>query len=208
MKNASSKYPEFDHLELDTELEFDNIKSYKKLQPLKSGYNIALEVQQTAYGFSALQHKYGETPKLSKILVAYFYSKHWGELGLEHLKQLNAIRNEVKFHDGNIVVIDADGDERGLQQLLWDNNLVLPIHTDNNALLAKLFKVYSDDSPAWNFYGGIDVNVPLPAIFVVDHSFKIIFDYSNEELLSRIPSQEIVSTVFRSNNYLAGKRSA
>lgn len=208
MKNTSSQYPQFDLIELDTELEFDNIKSYQKLQPVKSGDTLTLEFEQAEYGFSASQYGFRETPRLSKILVVYFYSKHWGEAGLQHLKQLNAIRNEVKFHDGNIVVIDADGDESALQQLLWDNNLTLPIHNDKNALLARLFKVYSDDSPAWNFYGGIDVNVPLPAIFVVDHSFKVIFDYTNDELLSRIPSQDIVSAVFRSNNYLAGKRSA
>ncbi|WP_295772420.1 redoxin domain-containing protein [uncultured Mucilaginibacter sp.] len=200
-------YPQFDVLEITPELEY-NTNKYHKLEPVKTGETVKHGLPVPVIGALNNFCKAKALPKLSKILVVYFYSKHWGDVGLDHLKQLNAIRNETKFYDGKIVVVDADGDEDGLQQLLWLHNISLPIHSDTNGAIAGLFGVFSEHSPTWNFYGGIDVNIPLPATYVVDHDFKVAFSYPNENISNTIPVNEVVDAVYRSNNYLAGRRSA
>lgn len=211
MSNQTLKYPAFDLLETTPELTY-TAQTYKKLKPAKTGDTISeLLTHQTV---NALSGAYGfqqggiSAPYLNKILVVYFYSRHWGNLSLEHLKQLNAIRNEVKYHDGNLIVIDSDGPDSTLQQVLWNNNLSLPVYADPGHKIAGLFGVYSDNSPAWNRYAGVDENVPLPAAFVLNHFLKVVFDHSNEDISTDLQANEIVTAVYQSNHYHADRRSA
>ncbi|UEG51647.1 peroxiredoxin family protein [Mucilaginibacter daejeonensis] len=204
MSATNTQYPAFDHLEVNIETEFGRTE-YKKLTPAVTGDNVAIGAGAPTY---LGNNSYTKTPALSKILVVYFYSAQWGAVGLEHLKQLNAIRNEVRYQDGSIVVVDADGDDSTLQQLLWNHNLLLPVHTDVDAQIAKAFGVYSEDSPAWDLYAGLNSNVPLPSLFVVDHFFNVTYHHHNTEIDTAVPTQQILSSVYRSNNYLAAKRTA
>jgi len=214
MSTTALKFPAFDLLETTPELAYTP-QEYEKLKPVTLGHTIHELLQhQTQQTINVLSGAYGfnqggaSAPYLNKILVVYFYSSQWGNVTLEHLKQLNAIRNEVKYHDGNLIIIDSDGPDSKLQQLLWNNNLSLPVHADPNYNIAKLFGVYAENSPAWNRYAGIDENVPLPAAFVVDHFLKVVFDHSNEDISSNLQANEIVSAVYQSNHYQAGRKSA
>lgn len=215
MLNKTLKFPAFDLLETTPELTYNNEQVYEKLKPVKLGDTLNnLLDQQTRKTVNALSGAYGlnqggvSAPYLNKILVVYFYSKHWGSVSLEHLKQLNAIRNEVKYHDGNLIVIDSDGPESTLQHLLWNNNLSLPIYADQGHKIATLFGVYAQNSPTWNRYAGIDENIPLPAAYVVDHFLKVVFNHSNEEISTDLQINELVAAVYQSNHYQAGRRSA
>lgn len=214
MSNQALKFPAFDLLEINPELNYTP-QAYEKLKPLKSGDNITeLLNHQTRQTVNALSAAYGfqqggiAAPYLNKILVVYFYSRHWGNASLEHLKQLNSIRNEVKYHDGNLIVIDSDGPDSTLQQTLWNNNLSLPVYADPGHQIAGLFGVYSENSPAWNRYAGVDQNVPLPAAFVLNHFLKVVFDHSNEDISANLQVNEIVTAVYQSNHYQAGRKSA
>jgi len=215
MLNKTLKFPAFDLLETTPELTYNNVQVYEKLKPVKLGDTLNnLLDQQTRKTVNALSGAYGlnqggvSAPYLNKILVVYFYSKHWGSVSLEHLKQLNAIRNEVKYHDGNLIVIDSDGPDSTLQQVLWNNNLSLPIYADQDHKIATLFGVYAQNSPTWNQYAGIDENIPLPAAYVVDHFLKVVFDHSNEEISTDLQTNELVAAVYQSNHYQADRKSA
>lgn len=210
MSNTILKYPAFDSLETQVELEYSN-HIYQKLQPVTAGETVSDLIHHQPYNFSgsqSAQHKGASLPYLNKILVVYFYSKHWGGTALEHLKQLNAIRNEVKYQDGSILIIDGDGPDSKLQQLLWSNNLSLPVYADPGHQIAGLFKVYSESSPAWSRYAGIDANAPLPATFVLNHFLRVVFAHANEEIESRIDTNQVVNAVYQSNHYQAGKKTA
>jgi len=214
MSNIRLKFPAFDLLETTPELTYTP-QAYEKLNPVKAGHVLhELLNHQPPQTINALSGAYSLTqgsvsvPYLNKILVVYFYSRHWGNVSLEHLKQLNAIRNEVKYHDGNLVIIDSDGPGSSLQQLLWNNNLSLPVYADHDHRIAGLFGIYAENSPTWNRYAGIDENIPLPATFVLDHFLKVVFDHSNEDISIDLQANDIVSAVYQSNHYQAGRKSA
>jgi peroxiredoxin len=212
MSRSKYKFPAFETLELNTGVEY-NYQSYQKLNPAKVGDTLTelanrFNRQQINIGNSIVSLNHFHTAHASKIKVVYFYSSEWGEVSLLHLKQLHAIRNEVKYHDGNLLIIDADGDSSTLQQTLWLNNLQLPVHSDTNHQLAKLFNIYADNSPAWSRYSGLDKNVPLPSIFVLDHKLQIIYALSNEDIVTNIKVDEITNAVYLANNYLAGRKTA
>jgi len=210
MSSNISKYPSFDKLESQVDLEYSN-HIYQKLQPVATGETVSELLRYQPSNFSGSQNTQrsgSSLPYLNKILVVYFYSKHWGATALEHLKQLNAIRNEVKYHDGSILVIDGDGPDSKLQQLLWSNNLSLQVYTDPGHQIAGLFKVYSESSPAWSRYAGIDANAPLPATFVLNHFLRVVFANANEGIETRIGTDQVVNAVYHSNHYQAGKKTA
>jgi peroxiredoxin len=214
MLNTSLKYPAFDNLELTTELEY-SFQPYEKLHPVKTGDTITgllnypvWQKQKASVADPVFTQPGSAVSYLNKILVVYFYSRHWGPTSLAHLKQLNAIRHEVKYHDGNLLIIDADGEESSLQQTLWNNNLSLPVYADPGNQIAGLFKVYSEKSPAWSRYTGLEENVPLPATFVLDHFLRVVFDHNNEDISNSVPVQDVVNAVYQANTYLAGRKSA
>ena len=214
MSNTKFKYPAFDTLELTTEPIY-NYHPYEKLQPVKVGDNktallnfLAKEKQNIFAVEPAFQHSGSAAPYLNKILVIYFYSEQWGETSLSHLKQLNAIRHEVKYHDGNLLIIDADGKQGNLQQMLWNSNLSLPVYADPDNHIAKLFNIYSEKSPAWSRYSGVEENVPLPSTYVLDHFLRVVFDHSNEDIYSTLPVHDIVNAVYQTNTFLAERKSA
>jgi peroxiredoxin len=214
MLNKTSKLPAFDLLEITPELTYTPQK-YEKLTPVKAGQVLhelldhqPSQLVNALSGAHGLQQGSVSVPYLNKILVVYFYSKQWGNVSLEHLKQLNAIRNEVKYHDGNLIVIDSDGPASSLQQLLWNNNLSLPVYADYGHQIATQFGVYAENSPTWNRYAGIDENVPLPAAFVLNHFLKVVFDHCNEDISINLQANEILTAVYQSNHYQLGRKSA
>jgi hypothetical protein len=85
MLDKKLKYPAFDSLELTTELEFIN-QPYERLHPKKPGDTITgllnypfqpkqnLLVQESTFRQAGLA-----VPLLNKILVVYFYSRHWAK---------------------------------------------------------------------------------------------------------------------------------
>lgn len=214
MLNQISKFPAFDLLEATPELIYTP-QAYEKLNPIQAGHVLPeLLNHQPAQTLNVLSGAYSPhqagvpVPYLNKILVVYFYSKHWGSVSLAHLKQLNTVRNEVKYQDGHLVIIDSDGPGSSLQQLLWNNNLSLPVYADHTHQIASLFSVYAENSPTWNYYAGIDVNIPLPAVYVLNHFLKVVLDHSNEDISTNLPTDEIVTAVYQSNHYQAGRKSA
>jgi len=82
------------------------------------------------------------------------------------------------------------------------------VHKDTDYQLAKLFKIYADNSPAWSRYSGLEKNVPLPSVFVLDHNLQVVYALSNEDIIANIKIDEITNAVYLANNYLAGKKTA
>lgn len=211
MSYQTLNYPSFDLLETQFELEYKP-RLYQKLSPVKVGdVIIDLLKHQTQNIFLSkndVNRKGQIAPYLHKTLIIYFYSKQWGSTSLGHLKQLNAIRNDVKYHDGNLLIIDTDEPNSGISDLLWTQNLILPTYADPHQNIAKLFGIYSENSPAWISYAGIDQNASLPAVFVVDHFLRVVYAHANEAINTSLSVDRIVDSVYQSNHYQSGKKSA
>jgi peroxiredoxin len=212
MLNNNLKYPAFDTLELMIDLEF-NAQTYTKLKPAKPGDFID--------GLSTIKHRdkwhpffdeniYNQTgvsfSYTKKPLVLYFYSSQWGATGINHLKQLNTLQQQIQYNYGNLLVITDNADD--IKQALWDHSLSLQFYDDAKHELSQLLGIYSESSPAWNRYAGIDQNVPLPSVYVLDSVRQVAFAHANEDLLTGLPLNYITEAVYQSNKYLSNKRSA
>ncbi len=182
MLNNNLKYPTFDTLEIITDLEY-NPQTYTRLKPAKPGDFInGLSAannrdkwhpffEENIYNQSGTSFSYTKKP-----LVLYFYSGQWGETGIAHLKQLNDLQQQVQYHYGNLLVITDNAAD--IKQALWDHSLSLQFYADSKYELAQLLGIYADNSPAWNRYAGVDQNVPLPSVYVLDSLRQVAFAHA------------------------------
>jgi peroxiredoxin len=210
MLTNNLKYPAFDTLELTTELEF-NMQTYTKLRPAKPGDFISGLSQannkwhplfdENVYNQSGVTFSYTKKP-----LVLYFYSSQWGATSIAHLKQLSSAQQQIQYHYGNLLVVTDNEDD--IKQALWDHSLSLQYYNDSKHELSQLLGIYADNSPAWNRYAGVDQNVPLPSVYVLDSLRQVAFAHANEDILTGLPLNYIAEAVYQSNKYLSNKRSA
>jgi peroxiredoxin len=214
MLTTISKYPFFDLSEIIPEPDF-SYKPYKKLQPVKTGnlipdINLVTDFKRwknfyngaPTHGSISLKHLYG------KPLAIAFYSKYWQDRGIEQLKQLNAIQTEIKANGGNLLILtDATGDEQ-LDKITWDNNLSLNFYHDINNEIAEKFRVYSEDDPTWNRFSGIDVNIPLLAIYVIDTERHVIYDYVDRDLSNTFVADDLIASIYEASITNTRRKSA
>lgn len=105
--SSKKTYPAFDFLEtiLENELE---IKPYKQLTPVKTGDFVSefalskdlgrwRQFVKGAETFTPIYHN----QLFNKPLVIAFYSQHWKNPGLEQLKVLNNLSQEIRANGGN-----------------------------------------------------------------------------------------------------------
>ncbi len=202
MLTTINKYPFFDLSEIIPDREF-TYKTYRSLNPVKTGNlipDINLSTTYTrwknfyngapTHGPISLRHLYG------KPLTIAFYSKHWREHGIEQLKQLNALQNEIKANGGNLVILTTEAGDEELARITWEHSLSLNFYHDINNEIASKFRVYSENDPAWNRFPGIDVNVPLLAVYVIDTNRHIVYDHVNRDLLNTVIADDIVAAVY------------
>jgi len=201
MLTAVNKYPFFDLSEIIPDPDY-TIKSYKALSPVKTG-NYVPDFILNPQGVNWQQFYNGSETHgpillrhlLDKPLVITFYSRHWKNLGVDHLKQLNTIQHEIKANGGNLLII-ADERDDDLQNKAWEHNLSLNFYYDTENEIAKKFRVYSDENPAWNRFSGVDENVSLLATYVIDPSRQVIYDHLNLNFNEAFPVREIISHVY------------
>ena len=201
MLTSVNKYPYFDLSEIIPDPDY-TVKSYRPLSPVKTGNfvpDFILSPQwanwQQFYNGSETHGPVLLRHLLDKPLVITFYSRHWKSLGIDHLKQLNAIQHEIKANGGNLLIItDEQTDE--LQTIAWQHSLSLNFYYDGDNGIAKKFRIYSDENPAWNRFSGVDENVALLATYVIDASRQVVFDHLNLNFNELFPAREIISYVY------------
>ncbi len=214
MSTPHKTLPAFDYNELIAELEIP-FKKRQAIKPLKTGshvYDLILEKENIN---RQLAFKSGETQSsvllrrlAGKPLVISFYSSQWQEYGLNHLKQLNLLQNEIKALGANILIITPDAMDQTLSEIIWNHSLYLNFYYDQDNLIAKKFKIYSDHDPAWNRYPGIEINIPLLATYILDTANQIIFDRVDQTLEEGIPSDELLEILNNGPSYELKSRSA
>lgn len=214
MLTTISKYPFFDLSEIIPEPSF-SYQPYKKLQPVKTGnlipdINLVTDYKRwknfyngaPTHGSISLKHLYG------KPLAIAFYSKHWKDRGIEQLKHLNAIQSEIKANGGNLLILTAEAGDEQLAKITWENNLSLNFYHDINNEIAKQFRVYSEDDPIWNRFSGIDVNVPLLAVYVIDTERHVVYDHVDRNLSATFVADDIINSIYGASLANVRRRSA
>jgi peroxiredoxin len=202
MLTTISKYPFFDLSEIipDNDLGY---KPYKVLQPVKTG-NLIPDINLLAdykhwknfyngaptNGPLILKHLYG------KPLAIAFYSKHWQDRGIDQLKRLNVIQNEIKANGGNLLILTDEVNDEQLAKITWEHSLSLNFYHDVNNEIAEKFRIYSENDPTWNRFSGIDVNIPLLAIYVIDTDRHIVYDHVDRDLSTQFIADDIIIAVY------------
>ena len=213
MLTAINKYPFFDITEIisDNDLE---LRSYNPLYPVKTGNYIPDLQLNKAYANWQQFYNGSETHGpvllrhlLEKPLVISFYSHHWKNIGLEQLKSLNSIQHEIKASGGNLLIITSEKEE-GLQAKAWEHNLSLNFYYDKDNSISRQFRVFGEDSPAWERFSGIDENAPLPATYIIDNYRQIVFDHIDLTFEAAFPAKEIISSVYVAALISNSKKSA
>lgn len=204
----------FDLVEIETELQITD-KKFSPLTPLVTGScvpDFVLMKENLNKSLFSDSHKIHRSELLKQLrgkpLVISFYSPEWQEYGLVQLKHLNVLSKEIKDNGGNLLIICSGEASLLLEELIWDNSLQLDFYFDNDNTIAKQFGLYSDDSPAWDKYPGIEVNVPLLATYVIDQFYSIIFDSIDYKLQGLENGEELLNAVQLGYFYQADRRSA
>ncbi|RKR80417.1 peroxiredoxin [Mucilaginibacter gracilis] len=211
--STKTKYPYFDSLELLLENDF-LFKPFKPLIPVKAGNNIPEMLfskdfgkwQQYVNGAKAT----GPIPFAkfnAQPLVVAFYSQYWGQAGITQLLHLNKLHHEVKAVGGNLVVV-IPHKETLLPKLAWKHELTLTFYNDQQNDIARQFRVFNEDSPAWNLFTGVDENVPLLATYVLNAANQILYDHLDLDLSDTFAADEVLNAVHQAAHDANGRRSA
>lgn len=214
MLSTINKYPFFDLSELNIENEF-NPKIYQKLKPVKTG-NLIPNIELLAdyqrwknFQNGAQTHTHFTWKQLyGKPLVIAFYSIHWGDRGIEQLKRLNAAQKEIKANGGNLLVFTNEVNDEQLARINWEHGLTLNFYHDVDNKIAGKFRIYSEKDPTWNTYSGIDTNIPLLALYVIDTDRHIAYHYIDRDLETNFRTDDVVAAVYQSALIEVQKRSA
>ncbi|MBS7563272.1 redoxin domain-containing protein [Mucilaginibacter sp. Bleaf8] len=213
MLNQHLNFPAFDALEYTPELEYTD-RRYVPLTPLGSGTG----VENLHTGVIAAKHPFLHRGSLDgynlsfryadRSLVLYFYSPEWGSAGIEHLKQLNNIQHDLAAYQANLLVVHSANDTDALNLILREHNLSFETLKDESHELSKLLGIYSEHSPAWNTYAGIENNIPLPALYAFNDQSKIVFDYPNAGIELNLPLACLESTLLQQTGFFVQRKSA
>jgi peroxiredoxin len=214
MLTTINKYPYFDLSEIITENDL-TYKHYQKLNPVKTGNLIPDINLLTDYkrwkqfyngtptnGAISLRHLFG------KPLTIAFYSKHWGEHGINQLIQLNGLQTEIKANGGNLLILTDEINDKELSNITWEHSLSLNFYYDINNEIAKKFRVYSEQDPTWNTFAGVDVNIPRLAIYVIDTDRHVVYDHVDTTLQKKFIADDLINAVYGAALITIHKKSA
>lgn len=196
----SLKYPQFDRLELNPEIEY-SFKARHALKPIKHGDvapDFIFEKDNTRWQqFDNGVETHGPVllnQLLNKTLILAFYSSSWQDHSLNLLKTLNTIHSKIKAYDANLLVISAEK-EQILEKIAWVNSLSLNFYIDTTSDIAEKFGIYAEHDPVWNRFSGIDTNVPLLATYVIAAYGRVLYDHIEWDLSGSFPSNDIITSV-------------
>jgi peroxiredoxin len=195
-----NRFPYFDLSEIIPDPD-PVLRSFQKSKPIRSGDvlpDFSLEKEtgrwQQFFNGTEVQGPVLFHQLLNKPLVIGFYSYHWQQHGIDLLRQLNSVQNDITANKASLLIISLEKD-RKLEKLVWDNNLSLNFYFDREKQIAEKFGIYSEHDPIWNRFSGIDTNVPLLATYVVSTTGKIEYDHIDLDFSMAFPATEIISAV-------------
>jgi len=203
LKINSFPYFDLSEIEPDQDLVF---RSFQKSEPIRSGdilpdFSLEKEPVRWQQFFNGAE-THGPVlfhQLLNKPLVIGFYSYHWQQYGIELLKQLSSLQDDISANKASLLIISSERDKK-LEKLVWDNNLSLNFYFDKDKQIAEKFRIYSEHDPIWNKFSGIDTNVPLLATYVVSATGQIEYDHIDPDFSKTFPTGEILSAVKKAGN--------
>ena len=203
--------PAFDILEATTDRDL-SYKNYQSLKPVKTGeFTAGLNLD---FAYAKWQSFFNGLPDDASIatkqlygapLVISFYSKHWHARGAAHLVQLSALSEQVRANGGNLIVISAEAASEELNSLAKDHNLSLNFYFDQKHNVATQLGVFSENDPIWNWFAGVDQNVPMLATYVIGTEKNVVYAHNERDHWDTLNDDAVINAVSQSafiNNLL------
>ena len=211
MSASILKISPLETFELITDPEY-SFASFQKLSPVKAGTSsLALpQLRITGHRFfdeivlntTSQAFSYNHKP-----LLFYFYEEDWGGVAHGHLRQLNNARQELYANNINLLVVTARSLD-SLLELSRKGEWFIEVFEDADNEIAKMLNLYSEQSPTWNSYSGIENNIALPALYLLGNSRQIVLDFANENIEHVLPLESVIPVVQGNNAYWENKKSA
>jgi peroxiredoxin len=148
---------------------------------------------------SALLQDAGDSIPVSAILarplVLAFVSLHWNDYAHQLLQDLQTLYADIHIMGGELLVV-SDEDSAGFWSLAEKQSLPFSTVWDRQHKIASQFGIYSSTDPIWDRISGINADVPVPAVYVLGTSGKIVFDQVDAYFEKRLPVRELLSAVY------------
>lgn len=127
-----------------------------------------------------------------KPLIIVFYSVNWNGHGVALLKRVQKLLDKAKWN-GNIVVVGPDSLKK-LEKVSAIHGLSLNFYSDQENVLAAKFGVYSEEKPVWRRYSGIETNIPLLSLFLINRTGQVTYTYIDDFSVSA-SAQDLLEVV-------------
>lgn len=174
--------------------------SAEATQPLQPGQSIPDVSVKSADGESvtlkSLHH--------AKPVVLVFFRGGWCPICTRHTQQLIKIYPEVKELGAELVGISPDSPHSSSENVA-KNNISFSVLSDANVRAAKAFGLaFQVDPTTVDRYQGFGIDLekasghahhalPIPAVYIVDQSGKIVFAHSDPNYRERLETKAILS---------------
>lgn len=179
MANNIYKYadiaPEF-------EIEFFPKRSQERtpIKPLQAGEHLPSfhihkkNIIGTSDTLKTLNGSLPVTQVIDRPLVLAFHSIHWNDYGNRLLELLQEVYADIRISGGQLVVATTD-DKKTFEDATAQYQLPFATIFDQYNAIAKKAGIYSSTDPIWDRVAGIEADVPVPGIFVLTPSLKIVY---------------------------------
>ena len=174
--------------------------SPEEINPLKTGQSIP-EVN--------IKNIKGESVSLNSLVsenptILIFYRGGWCPYCNVHLSKLQEIESELLALGFQIIAISADSPEM-LSETLDKNELKFTLYSDNESAASTAFGLafrvsddYMEKLASYNIdlegaTGNKDHILPVPAVYMLNTSGLIEFDYSNPDYKVRLDTGELLA---------------
>lgn len=162
-----------------------------------------------------LKNARGESIKLASLrkdraLVLIFFRGGWCPFCVKHTAELIRVYPEVKNLGAEIVGISPD-DVKRTQENVTKSSIPFPVLSDADVAAAKAFGLaFKVDDETLNRYRGFGIDLektsgfnhhalPVPAVFIVDKSGKIVFAHSDPDYRKRLKPSRIIDELKKLN---------
>jgi len=204
MSNNFARYAD-----LSPEFEIENVKkAYKTrtpISPLHAGATFpAFHINKkniiaTSDILKSVQGLQSITQLIDRPLVLAFHSIHWNGYGTRLLEELNDIYADIRVMGGQLLLVTTDEQQRFDEAT---SALQLPfasIWDQHNQIAAKA-GLYSATDPIWDRISGVNEDVPVPAIYVLTPSLKIVYSSVDLWLEKSLERRDLLSAVYEASH--------
>lgn len=114
------------------------------------------------------------TQVIDRPLVLAFHSIHWNNYGNTLLEKLQEVYADIRVLGGQLVVATTD-DKQTFENATAQYQLPFATIFDQYNGIAKKAGLYATTDPIWDRVAGIEADVPVPGIYVLTPSLKIVY---------------------------------